>query len=118
MTLREAQEGPSSRKYGKLTVRFNNYGLTAAPPSVSNYTTMTEMRPSSLVDKSFAHEDDFNKSTRGLQLHDVKAEVRKLKSLHQTKPRPGETWFAIDAKWINNWLVRCCPMRSCVDVRE
>lgn len=106
MLLREAQEGPSNRKYGKITVRFNNYGLTAPPASTSNYTTISEMRPSGLAESSFAHEDDFSKSDRKLGQHDVKAEVRKLKALHQSKPKPGETWFAIDAKWINKWLVR------------
>lgn len=110
---REAQEGPSSRKYGKLAVRFNTYGVTRAdaPPSGSNnYTSLTELRPSNLVETSFAHEDDFSRSDKKLQLHDIKAEVRKLKTLHQTRPIPGETWFAIDAKWINNWLVRKMPI--------
>lgn len=109
MLQREAQEGPSSRKYGKITVRFNNYGLTtpAVPPSSSTtkYTSVSELRPSALSEQSFAHEDDFVKSERKLRLHDIKAEVRKLKALHQTKPVPGETWFAIDAKWINSWLL-------------
>ncbi|TYZ58179.1 hypothetical protein PybrP1_005731 [[Pythium] brassicae (nom. inval.)] len=105
MLQRDAQEGPASRKYGKLTVRFNKYGLTAAPASTSNYTTTSEMRPSGLSEASFAHEDDFNKSERKMGHHDVKAEVRKLKALHQTKPKAGETWFAIDAQWINKWLL-------------
>lgn len=112
MLQREAQEGPSSRSYGKLTVRFNNYGLTAPPASTSTYTTTSEMRPSGLSEASFAHEDDFNKSERKVGLHDIKTEVRKLKALHQSKPKAGETWFAIDAKWINKWLVRRSALRG------
>uniref|UniRef100_K3X0T6 DUSP domain-containing protein n=1 Tax=Globisporangium ultimum (strain ATCC 200006 / CBS 805.95 / DAOM BR144) TaxID=431595 RepID=K3X0T6_GLOUD len=106
--LREAQEGPSSRKYGKLVVRVNTYGVTRADAPASgsaNYTTITELRPSDMSETSFAHEDDFSKSDKKMQLHDIKAEVRKLKTLHQTRPNPGEMWYAISAKWIQDWLL-------------
>ncbi|KAF1791043.1 Peptidase C19, ubiquitin-specific peptidase, DUSP domain [Phytophthora cactorum] len=40
-----------------------------------------------------------------LVVHDIRTEVRKLQSFHQTKPRPGETWFAVSADWIRAWLL-------------
>ncbi|KAE9296859.1 hypothetical protein PF008_g23893 [Phytophthora fragariae] len=99
MVRREALEGPSNRKSGKLTVRFNGYGVP------SNYTVMTDGRVSNMVNTVVAHEDEFGRSSRSLVVHDIRAEVRKLQSFHQTKPRPGETWFAVSANWIHAWLL-------------
>lgn len=106
MAFREVEEGPTSRKYGKLTIRFNGYGVTSTSTAPSNYTMMTDARLSGVSNHAgVAHEDDFAKSSRSLVVHDIKAEVKTLQSYHQTRPVPGELWFAISTKWIQNWLV-------------
>jgi hypothetical protein len=113
---REAQEGISNRKYGKVTLRFNSYGLTQkqpTPSSIENYTGLMaagtpppQTRPKSVSNGSVTHEDDFTNSLRGnTPRHDVQAEVRKLQSFHQNKPVPGEVWYAIQSQWITNWLL-------------
>ncbi|POM76455.1 hypothetical protein PHPALM_6298 [Phytophthora palmivora] len=99
MTRREALEGVSSRKPGKLLVRFNGYGVP------SSYTVMTDGRVSNMVNTLVTHEDEFGRSSKSLVVHDIRAEVRNLQSFHQTKPRPGETWFAVNADWIRAWLL-------------
>ncbi|KAH7466014.1 hypothetical protein KRP22_014997 [Phytophthora ramorum] len=99
MVRREAMEGPSNRKSGKLTVRFNGYGVP------SSYTVMTDGRVSNMVNTLVTHEDEFGRSSKSLVVHDIRAEVRKLQNFHQTKPRPGETWFAVSADWIRSWLL-------------
>ncbi|KAL3666486.1 hypothetical protein V7S43_008733 [Phytophthora oleae] len=99
MTRREALEGLSNRKPGKLLVRFNGYGVP------SSYTVMTDGRVSNMVNTLVTHEDEFGRSSKSLVVHDIRAEVRKLQSFHQTKPRPGETWFAVNASWIRAWLL-------------
>lgn len=52
-----------------------------------------------------AHEDDFARSSKSIVVHDVKAEVRTLQSYHQTRPMPGEVWYAISTSWIQQWLL-------------
>lgn len=110
---REAQEGISNRKYGKVTVRFNSYGLPQSlpkaqkAPSLPNYTgLMNENRPTTLSEGSVTHEDDFSgEQKRVSSHHNIQKEIKKLQSFHQTKPLTGETWYAIDAKWITSWLL-------------
>ncbi|KAG7379060.1 hypothetical protein PHYPSEUDO_009103 [Phytophthora pseudosyringae] len=99
MVRREALEGPSNRKPGKLLVRFNGYGVPSC------YTVMTDGRVSNMVNTLVTHEDEFGRSSKSLVVHDIRAEVRKLQSFHQTKPRPGETWFAVSVGWIRAWLL-------------
>lgn len=99
MIRREALEAPSNRKSGKLTVRFNGYGV----PSRYNFTT--NGRVSNMVDTLVTHEDEFGRSSKALVMHDICAEVRKLQSFHQTKPKPGEMWFAVNADWVRAWLL-------------
>ncbi|KAI9911516.1 hypothetical protein PsorP6_009899 [Peronosclerospora sorghi] len=99
MLRRDALVGPSNRKSGKLTVRFNGYGVP------SNYTVITDGRVSNMVNTLVTHEDEFGRSSKPLVVHDVRAEVRKLQSFHQTEPNPGETWFAVNADWIRSWLL-------------
>ncbi|GMF19419.1 unnamed protein product [Phytophthora lilii] len=99
MLRRDAIEGPNNRKSGKVTVRFNGYGVP------SSYTVMTDGRVSNMVNTQVTHEDEFGRSSKSLVVHDIRAEVRKLQSFHQTKPRPGETWFAVSADWIRAWLL-------------
>ncbi|GLD99690.1 hypothetical protein PINS_up008416 [Pythium insidiosum] len=109
--MQGAQEGPTNRKFGKVTVRFSSYGVPQGAPTTSqpqtNYTRLMsgEPRHSSQSDGSVTHEDDF--SARGKQKppHDIQAEIKKLQSLHQTKPVAGEVWFAVNAKWITDWLL-------------
>lgn len=99
MMRREAIEGPSNRKSGKITVRFNGYGVP------SSYTVMTDGRVSNMVNTVVAHEDEFGRSSKSLVVHDIRAEVRTLQSFNQTRPNPGETWFAVNTDWIRNWLL-------------
>ncbi|KAF4318229.1 hypothetical protein BBO99_00004663 [Phytophthora kernoviae] len=98
MMRREAVEGPSNRKSGKITVRFNGYGVP------SSYTVKTDGRVSNMVNTMVTHEDEFGRSSKSLVIHDIRAEVRALQSFHQTRPIVGETWFAVSADWIRNWL--------------
>ncbi|KAF1778650.1 Peptidase C19, ubiquitin-specific peptidase, DUSP domain [Phytophthora cactorum] len=106
MTRREALEGPSNRKPGKLLIRFNGYGVP------SNYTVMTDGRVSNMVNTLVTHEDEFGRSSKSFVVHDIRTEVRKLQSFHQTKPRPGETWFAVSADWIRAWLLFVSKLRA------
>ncbi|KAG7399956.1 hypothetical protein PHYBOEH_007476 [Phytophthora boehmeriae] len=99
MMRREAIEGPSNRKSGKLTVRFNGYGVP------SSYTVKTDGRVSNMVNTVVTHEDEFGRSSKSLVVHDIRAEVRTLQSFHQTRPVARETWFAVSAGWIRNWLL-------------
>ncbi|RLN95759.1 hypothetical protein BBJ28_00011830 [Nothophytophthora sp. Chile5] len=105
MVRREAMEGPSNRKSGKLTVRFNGYGVTSTTTAPSSYTVMTDGRETNMTGTLVAHEDEFGQSSKSIVLHDIRAEVRALQSFHQTRPKPGETWFAVNAEWIRNWLL-------------
>lgn len=101
-------QGPTNRKYGKLTIRFNGYGVTKTSTAPSNYTMISEPRMSGVTDNAaVAHEDDFSRSAKSIVVHDIKAEVRTLQSYHQTRPKPGEVWYAISTKWIQQWLVGC-----------
>ncbi|TDH69517.1 hypothetical protein CCR75_005050 [Bremia lactucae] len=99
MIRREALEGVNTRKPGKLLIRFNGYGVQ------SSYTAVTDGRASSMINTFVTHEDEFGRSSKSLIKHNIRAEVRSLQTFHQTKPRPGETWFAIDADWIRAWLL-------------
>ncbi|CAH0489783.1 unnamed protein product [Peronospora farinosa] len=98
-TRREALEAPSNRKHGKLIVRFNGYGVP------SRYTAMTNGRVSNMADTLVTHEDEFGCDSKFFVVHDIRAEVRTLQSFHQTKPKPGEMWFAVNADWVRAWLL-------------
>ncbi|KAJ0404248.1 hypothetical protein P43SY_000648 [Pythium insidiosum] len=109
--MQGAQEGPTNRKFGKVTVRFSSYGVPQQAASTSqaqsNYTRLMsgEPRHSTQSDGSVTHEDDFSARGKQKPAHDVQAEIKKLQSLHQTKPVPGEVWFAVNSKWITDWLL-------------
>lgn len=110
VNAREAQEGISNRKYGKVTVRFNSYGLTQSDPNLPNYTGLMadsskDLRPTSLSEGSVTHEDQFSGDAPRSGSHNIQAEVKKLQSFHQSKPVPGEVWYAIQSQWIANWLL-------------
>ncbi|OQR83664.1 hypothetical protein ACHHYP_14418 [Achlya hypogyna] len=37
-------------------------------------------------------------------LHDPIAELVAVRNCHQSLPQPGETWFVVDAHWVEAWL--------------
>ncbi|CAH0515580.1 unnamed protein product [Peronospora belbahrii] len=99
MIRRDALEASSNRKSGKLIVRSNGYGVP------TSYTVTTNGRVSNMVNTLVTHEDEFGRSSKSLVVHDIRAEVRKLQGFHQTKPKPGEMWFAVNADWVHAWLL-------------
>uniref|UniRef100_M4BM65 DUSP domain-containing protein n=1 Tax=Hyaloperonospora arabidopsidis (strain Emoy2) TaxID=559515 RepID=M4BM65_HYAAE len=100
MVRREKWEGSSrNRKCGKITVRFNGYGVP------SSYAFKTDGRPSNMVNTVVTHEDEFGSNAMSFSVHDVRTEVRNLQRFHQTKPKVGETWFVVSAAWIRAWLL-------------
>lgn len=62
------------------------------------------MRPSSMIKTVVAHEDNFSMDQE-MPKHDIRSEVLQLQQFHQARPNPGETWFAINAQWIIDWLL-------------
>ncbi|TMW65253.1 hypothetical protein Poli38472_009420 [Pythium oligandrum] len=102
---REAQEGLNNRKFGSVTIRFNSYKWSGSSASITSTPSVTDLRPTNLSDGSVTHEDDFSGETKHAAKHNVQAEVRKVQSFHQTKPIPGETWYAVNADWVTRWLL-------------
>ncbi|DAZ95703.1 TPA: hypothetical protein N0F65_007109 [Lagenidium giganteum] len=107
-----------SRDFGKITIKFNNYGVSQSTPARYEYMTGTSLSDSALSTSSngsnvsvgsigssgsIAHEDDFNKSMKNVLTKDPRNELKALAACHTNKPKPGEVWYAISASWIEAW---------------
>ncbi|DAZ96554.1 TPA: hypothetical protein N0F65_011231 [Lagenidium giganteum] len=121
MLQREQEEGISNnRKCGEITIRFvspksasrrapsQRVVPPAAPVAASSPTRNQPAGTSAASDSSSTATATTSASTATkptTKTHNTKEEFEKMKAYHESKPKPGDVWYAISTEWVTKWLL-------------